>query len=130
MRAPRDLLGSPIELQTIGMSDSFLDRNSLSLFHKPVDLVLCPLLLVAVVVKDIFALMKLRIVKLTHYRAIAVSGASFCIDASPCFEFLNPVDDEAVAYGKLSVLARLASVVCSMFVRGGKELTVLWQRVS
>jgi len=85
------------------MGDSFLNRNSLSFLHKPVNLILCPFLLVTVIVKDVFALMEGRIVELTHYRAIAVPRASFCIDASPCFEFLNPVDNETMAYGKLSI---------------------------
>jgi hypothetical protein len=106
MRTPRDLLSSSIELQTVGMSDSFLDRNPLSFFHEPVDLVLCPFLLVAVIVKDVFALVEFRVVELAYYCAIAVPRASFCIDAGPCFEFLNPIDDEAVTYGKLSVSTR------------------------
>jgi hypothetical protein len=57
VRTPGDLLGASIELQIVGMSYSVFDRNSLSLLHKPVNLVLCPFLLVSVIVKDIFALM-------------------------------------------------------------------------
>jgi hypothetical protein len=107
MRTPRDLLSSSIELQTVGMSDSFIDRNPLSLFHEPVDLVLCPFLLVAVIVKDVFALVEFRVVELAYYCAIAVPRASLCVDAGPCFEFLNPIDDEAVTYGELSVSTQL-----------------------
>jgi hypothetical protein len=126
VRTPRDLLGASIELQIVGMSDSFFDRNSLSLLHKPVNLVLCPFLLVSMVVEDIFALMELGIVELTHYCAIAIPGASFCVDTSPCFELLDPVDYETVAYGKLSVSKKMfTSAVNFMFITDGSELTVL-----
>src|SRR5437764_12784544 len=66
------------------------------------DLPFCPLFLVPRINNHVLTLMLYGIVWLTHHDPIAISATSLFVNAATHLQFLNPVDNDAMAYSKLS----------------------------